>query len=1049
MFATIALSQSAVTGKVTGSADKQPVFGATVSVKGSNVATQTNNVGVYTINVPSGQAVLVISFVGFETMEVPVNNRQTVDIELLEKTTTLTDVVVTGYSSQAKKDITGSVTVVKVADLKATPAANAETQLQGRAAGVTVVTSNQPGDGASVRIRGFGSFTYNIPLYIIDGVPANGLGFLSYNDIESMQVLKDAASASIYGSRANNGVIIVTTKKGKEGPPKVAYETYFGNQRPGKGFDLLNTQEYAELTWLAAKNAGKTPPSSQYGSGATPRIPDYILPAGRMEGDPDVDPGKYRLNMDDIPNAYLIVRANKQGTDWYDELTRNAPMMLHNITVSGANNKNRYLLAFHYFDQDGIVMNNFFKRYAVRLNTEFNIKNALRIGENLALIMSESNQVLNNEEGSDIAFSYRSQPIIPVYDIMGNFAGSRGDGLGNSDNPVARRARAKSDRSHNYTIFGNIYAELDLFKHLTARTSFGGYFNYSNGYFNSWPTYENKENDVLDAFTETNAKASFWTWTNTLSYKQVFNNLHDVQAVVGIEAVENKGRSTESRRQGYFTDALGFRTVSAGSGTQTANGAPFPESALFSLFGKVDYTYNDRYLASFTIRRDGSSRFGPGVRYGNYPAGSLGWRISEENFMRSVSWITDLKLRGSYGIMGNQMIAETNQFTQFSPNNQSSYYDLGGTSTSSMQGFYLSFIGNLAGKWEKNTTANIGIDATLFGGNTEVILDVYHKKTTDLLYQAEQLGNSGTSAANNPPFFNIAAMKNVGVDLSIFQRVDIGGKDGVKLDGTLTFTTYKNEITKLTETVRFFDVDVVDEANRIGGRFVRNMVGQPVSAFFGYKVIGLFQSDDDVNKSPTQNGAAPGRFKYLDADGDGRINEDDRVIFGNPHPDFTLGFNLNASYKNFDLAVFLYGAFGREAINYVKWWTDFYPSFPGGKSKDALYKSWLPDRTNTNVPIAEDAASFSSTAQVNSYYLENASYVRMKNLALGYSIPKKILDRFKIDNLRFYVQATNLFTITDYTGLDPEIIGPDQSFGVDAGIYPTVKNFVLGLTLNF
>ncbi len=1049
LFATIVFAQTIVTGKITSSSDKQPVFGATVSVKGSNVAAQTNKEGNFSIKVPSANAILIVTFIGFENTEFALNGRSTVDIELSERTTTLTDVVVTGYSSQAKKDITGSVTVVKVADLKSTPAANAETQLQGRAAGVTVVTSNQPGDGASVRIRGFASFTGNEPLYIIDGVPAGGLGFLSYNDIESMQVLKDAASASIYGSRASNGVIIVTTKRGKPGPVKVFYESYFGTQNPGKGFDLLNSQEYADLIWLASRNAGKTPPAAQYGNGATPVLPDYILPAGRKEGDPDVDPAKYKLNLDDIPNAYLIVKANKQGTDWYRELTRNAPMMSHNLTVSGANDKTRYMLGFNYFDQKGIVIENFFKRYAVRLNTEFNVKNTLRLGENLALLAMEDNRVLNNEEGSDIAFSYRSQPIIPVYDIKGNWAGSRGSGLGNSENPVARRTRAKNNRGHNYVVFGNLYAELDLFKNFTAKSSFGGFLHLNNYYFNDYPTYEDKENKVLDAVTEGNQKYTSWTWTNTVTYKNTFAGVHDVQVIVGTEAIEEKGRASEARRQGYFSNDLDFRTVSAGSGTQTANGAPIPESALFSVFGKIDYTFNNRYLASFTIRRDGSSRFGSDNRYGTFPAGSLGWRISEEHFMKPITWVTDLKLRVSYGLMGNQRINPTNQFTQFSPNNQSSYYDLAGTSNSSMQGFYLSFIGNKAGKWETNATANIGIDATLFNGKTEIILDLYHKKTTDLLYQAEQLGNSGTSAANNPPFFNVGAMKNTGIDLSVYQKAKFGGKDGVGLDATLTFTTYKNEVVKIAEGTKFFDVNVRDEQNRIGGAFVRNAVGHPISSFYGYKVIGLFQSAEDVAKSPAQTDAAPGRFKYLDADGNGVIDPEDRVFLGSPHPDFTTGLNLDFTWREFDLSLFLYGSFGRQAMNYVKWWTDFYPSFPGGKSKDALYNSWLPTRTNTNVPIAEDAAGFSTTGQINSYYLENASYVRLKNLAIGYTLPKKLLYRWKIDKLRFYVQATNLFTITKYKGLDPEIIGADQSFGVDVGIYPTVKNFIVGVNLNF
>jgi hypothetical protein len=400
--------------------------------------------------------------------------------------------------------------------------------------------------------------------------------------------------------------------------------------------------------------------------------------------------------------------------------------------------------------------------------------------------------------------------------------------------------------------------------------------------------------------------------------------------------------------------------------------------------------------------------------------------------------------------MGNQGINAANQFTQFAGDNGSSYYDLNGTGNSLVEGFYLSFIGNSRGAWETNTTSNIGFDATLFNGKTEIVFDLYKKNTTNLLFAAEQLGNSGTSAANNPPAFNLGSMKNTGVDLGIIQRVNIGG---LRLEGTLTFTTYRNSITNITDsTLKFFDVNVSTEQNRIGGFFVRNQVGHPLSSYYGYKIIGLFQSAEDIAKSPTQKDASPGRFKYQDTDGDGNITADDKQFLGSPNPDFTYGFNLDLEYKNFDLGMFFYGVQGRQAINYTKWFTDFYPSFAGGKSKAALYESWLPDRTNTTVPIAEIAigeSGFSSTGQINSYYIEEASYLRMKNLTLGYTFSKSFLNKYKIDRVRIYVQGTNLFTSTKYSGLDPEVIGDDQGSGVDVGAYPTVKTFLVGLNLNF
>lgn len=1053
LFTTASFAQQkTVTGKVTGDKDKQPIFGATVAVKGSNVATQTASDGSFTITVPGNSSTLIVTFVGYESVEIAVGTKSSLDVSLKDRSTTLTDVVVTGYSSQAKKDITGSVAVVKTEDLKSIPAANAETQLQGRASGVTVTTSGRPGDGASVRIRGFGSFGNNDPLYIIDGVPG-GLGGLSPNDIESMQVLKDAAAASIYGSRASGGVIIVTTKKGKSGSAKVSYNMFFGTQNPGKGFtQLLNSQEMADLTWLAYKNASQTPPSAQYGTGATPVLPDYIVPSGKKEGDPTVNPNLYRLDIEN-GNIYQIVRANKAGTNWFKELTQNAPITNHNIAVSGGADRSRYLFSFDYFDQKGIVIHNFYKRYTTRLNTEFNIKKNIRIGENLQVLYSQDNSAGQNGEGTELGFSYRNQPIIPVYDIMGNFAGTRATGTGNSANPVANRIRSKDNRGHNFSIFGNMYAEVDFLKHFTARTSMGGTYSTYNWYSYSFQTYENSENNTGNQYTEEMGRSRSWTWTNLLTYKNSFGE-HDVTALVGTEAVEEWGRFINGSRTGYFVDNVNFRALNSGGASgQRANGTPFAPAALFSYFGKVDYTFRDKFLASFTYRRDGSSRFGPNNPWATFPAGSVGWRISSEDFMKDVKWVTDLKLRASYGTLGNQRINATNAFSQFAQGPGSSYYDINGNSTSTSQGFQQSFVGNPNGKWETNTTANVGFDATLFGGKTEVIFEVYSKKTDDLLFPLPQVASGGAAVLVNPAFFNVANMKNTGVDMMISHRGNIGGNSGIKFDVTGTFTTYKNEITGLAENISFFDFDN-GEAGRINGVFTRNAVGHPISSFYGYKVVGLFQNAQDVANSPAQDGAAPGRFKYLNADGKGGITPDDRVFFGNPNPDFTYGVNLNASYKDFDIAAFFYGAQGKDAINYVRWWTDFYPSFQGSKSKDALYGSWSPSNTGAKTPIAENNSSFSSNGIPNSYYMEDASYLRLKNLSVGYTIPTRVLSRVKIDKLRIYVQATNLFTITKYTGLDPEIIGNgngtnDRGFGFDAGVYPTVKQYYLGLNVNF
>jgi TonB-linked SusC/RagA family outer membrane protein len=1046
LFVFSAAAQKQVSGTV--KENNNPVVGATVEVKGTNVVTVTGVNGGFTITLPAGKTILVISYVGFETQTINVGDKTTIDVVMAPVNTTLNEVVVTGYTSQAKKDITGSVSVVKVADLKSVPSSNASGQLQGRVAGITVTTDNRPGTESSVKIRGFSSFGDNAPLYIIDGIPSGGISGLNPNDIESMQVLKDAAAASIYGARASNGVIIVTTKKGRTGGAKVSYNAYWGKQSPGKGWDLANSQEMADLTWLAFRNAGQPVPTVQYGTGSTPRLPDYILPAGKMEGDPAVNPNLYNLDLDNIGGSYLIVRANKAGTNWYDEITQNAPIMNHNITLSGGADRSRYLMSFDYFDQDAIIIYSFYRRYTLRVNTEFNIKRNIRIGENLQVRTNDDNTVANNGnngEGTELGMAYRNQPIIPIYDIKGNFAGSRAPNLGNAQNPVARRIRAKDARNQNLNIFGNVYAEVDFLKHFTARTSFGGQFNYNNFFFFNFKTYENSENNTGNSYTEGFNRFREWTWTNQVTYKNTFAQVHDVNVLVGTEAVESWGRNVQGTRVGYFVESRDFWALnSGGAAGQQASGAPFTPASLVSYFGKADYSYNNKYLASFTIRRDGSSRFGPLFRWGTFPAGSIGWRVTEESFMDNVRWISDLKIRGSYGQMGNQRINPANAFDLYVGGPGSSNYDINGTSNSTVQGFQQSFVGNPAGKWETNITQNYGFDAVLFNGKTEISFDWYSKKTEDLLFRLPALAAAGAGAASNPAFFNVASMKNNGIDLSITHRGSFGGRDGVKFDAQLTLTSYNNEITKLAEGLDFYDT----RGSRIGN-WIRNQIGHEMSSFFGYKVVGIFKDAAEVASAPAQDQKAPGRFRYQDTNGDGTITPADRVFLGSPNPDFTYGLNLNASYKAFDVSMFFYGSQGKEIMNYVKWWIDFFPSFQGAKSKDLLYNSWTSTKTNAKVPIAENASNFSNNNAVNSYYLEDGSYFRMKNLTIGYTLPASLTNKVKIDKFRIYVQGTNLFTITDYSGLDPETFGADDSYGIDEGLLRSVRQFLIGVNVNF
>ena len=1067
-FALAAVSQRTVKGKVIGP-DAKPVFGATVAVKNTNIATTTDADGSYSITLPANSNVLVFSFIGYDVSEVSATG-DNVDVTMKLQTTTLNEVVVTGYSSQRKKDITGAVTVVNVSQMKTQPSTDAASQLQGRASGVTVIQNGIPGAGATVRIRGLGSFNNNNPLYVIDGVQSGSISGLNPNDIESMQVLKDAASGSIYGVRGSNGVIIVTTKKGKKRGVSVTYDMYYGVSKPGDGFDLLNSQEEAQLLFLAKKNSGLATTGSVFGSGTSPVLPDYIFYTGApnngvpiMAGNPGVDPAKYQLDYgrlgDPGYSPYIIVPTSKNGTNWYDEITRNAPMQNHNLTMSGANEASRFLLSLNYFDQDAITITNFYKRYTARLNSEFNVMKGVRIGENLQVFSAEANQPGNNGEGNIISQTFRPMAMIPVYTIReGDFAGTAGGSgfgtWGNAKNPVALLTRTRSNRNNNVNLFGNLYGEIDFAKHFTLRSSFGGNINTANTYTFPFIEYEHVENTANTVYTENFVRTNNWIWTNQLSYRANFGK-HNIAALAGIESQKGGGRQIIAGSTTFYSyNYQPFINLQNGLTQNLGGSQTFTPTTIFSQFGKVDYAYDGKYLVSATVRRDGSSKFKEPNTQSTFPAFSVGWNISEENFMKGISWINYLKIRGSWGKMGNEAAASAiNSVTTFGSNRQSSWYDITGTQNNPQEGFFLSFVGNPLGKWEESVTTNIGFDATLFHNSTEIVFDWYKKETNDLLYNPSGQAIGGGVAVNNPAFRNVGSMKNTGIDLLINNKLNIS--KAIRLNTTLTFTTYTNTITAINGDQEFFDFNSpVNEANRIGQNATRNFVGEAVNTYFGYKVIGLFQTDAEAT-AWNQAGAGKGRFKYEDVNGDKKIDASDRTIIGDPNPDFSYGINLGTDYKAFDISAFFYGVAGKDIFNSTRWWTDFSSGFPGGRSKRALYESWLPDgsRPDAKTPIQETvtvAGAFSQSGQVNSYYVESGDYFRLRNLMIGYTLPASLTSKVRIAKARIYIQGTNLFTITNYSGLNPDVISTDdRAASVDVGSYPVVRQFFIGANISF
>ncbi len=1027
--------QKVVSGTVKSEAGV-PISGVSVTATDDiSIGTTTDASGNYRLKLPAGKTTLTLSSIGYLSQDVSVNNRDVVNIVLNNDQMNLNEVVVTGYSTQQKKDITGSVAVVDMKAMNSIPAGSAMDALQGMAAGVDVISSGVPGAARTIFIRGISSFGNTQPLILIDGVEA-ALNGISTDEIESIQVLKDAGAASIYGVRGSNGVIIVTTKKGKTGAPIVSYHGYVGNQVPTKGnaLNTLNSEEYAKMYKIAFPN------TTLFANG----LPDYIYggPNGRgfgMAGDPAVDPSKYVLDLQTPSNDYIIQKVNKEGTDWFHELFKPAIMTSHNISASGGTDRSNYLFSLGYVNEQGTVIESFQKRYTARINTQFKLPGNIRIGENVAIMNWKGSGFRNNADYGPIYELYQMLPIIPLYDIEGNFGSTVGAPAeaGISSNPIAQQKSHYNDNHEIWNIIGNTYAEVDFLKDFTARSSFGiNVQNRADQYFTPSQYWEPNYYTQPNILSVSAGNGATWTWTNSLTYAHEVGK-HKIKLLGGSEAIKNSGRDVGGSSKNFF--ATNFDYLILGNGTtNVTNYSSGYSDALFSLFSRLDYSYDDKYLIGATVRRDGSSRFGSNNRYGTFPSYSLGWRINNENFMKNVSWINELKLRASYGILGSQNnIGSTNAFTLFG-SSFGSGYDITGSSNSVRQGFYQTNIGNPSIQWEKDIISNVGIDLAMLN-KFSLSLDFYKKSIEGLLFPKPLPATAGGASA---PYVNIGDIQNRGVDVTAkYFNSFINQK--LRLTVSANVTTYNN-LVKRIPAPGYFDAASQQQI----GNLVRNQEGHAVSSFFGYDVIALFNSDDDVLKSPTQTDAAPGRFKYRDVDGDGEITTKDRTFLGSPNPDFTYSLNLNLEFEGFDFSAFFYGNQGSEIINTLKSASHFWPNYITNKSRDLL-NAWTPTNTNTTIPKIETLTTFSTVSVMNSSFVEDGSYLRLKSLMLGYSIKSGALEKIGFNKVRLYAQAANLFTITKYSGLDPELTGSSAAFGLDFGNYPHFKNYVLGIDISF
>ncbi len=1070
----VVTAQTKHTGKVIGSDDKLPVVGASVRIKGTNTGTVTDVNGDFTLSLTPGN-VLVVSYIGYQTLEVTVKDASFLSISLQSANTSLNEVVVTGYTTQLKKDISGSVATVDVSEARKVPVTSSEELLQGQASGVTVINSGAPGAASTVFVRGIANFGNTTPLYVVDGVQVGDMQFVNPNDIESISVLKDAGAAAIYGIAGGNGVIVVTTKKGKAGKATISYDGFIGVQEPlsGNVWNLMNPVQQSELAFTA--NDGPTEALYPGGPGKIPTYGyhGYYAPPGFGVAGVTSDANilqYYTFNANDPSKDFLIQKfAQGSGNDWFHDVFTAQPTQQHTLTATGGSDKSTYLFAFNYVNQQGTLLSNYEKRYQVRVNTNTSVfNNHVRFGETGMVTYRENQGGYNGsqqQEGGIIAYTYREMPIIPVYDVSGKqfgggYDGPNGEPLGNGSNPYAIAFRSTTEsgtNAHFVYVEGNIFAEADLGKYFTIRTSIGGrLYNqyYWNLTYNPYEDFESHGN--ANGNSENEQMSSVYNWTNTIKYNQTFGK-HKIQVLAGYEQKQTAGRQFSASNSSLFSLDPNYVQLGYGTVTSPPTSLIYQPTGTESFFGRLDYTYNDRYILSATVRRDGFSEFFPGQQWGTFPAVSAAWRISQENFLKGVSWINDLKIIGSYGEAGNNgNIQSNNAYDAFASGFGSSYYGISG-GTPLQQGFYNSQLGNPKTTWETDKITNIGFTGSLFN-HLDLDVEWYKKAVSGLLFQAALPATVGGA---NRPAINVGDVQNTGVDIAATWHGKVSQDFNFSIGANIT--TYNSLITKESATSNHFDTG----GNR-DGSIVRNQVGQPIGEFFGYQVQGIYQNPSQVASLPGYSNAAPGSFIYKDVDGDGKITSNDRTFIGNPNPNFTYGLNLNANYKKWDFTMVLYGSQGNKDCNYVKYWTDFYGTFQGGKSLDLFNKAAIIDpATHTNtvpnaiLPAATFTQDMGSSAN-SSYYVENGSFLKCRVLQIGYTFDPNMLKSIGFSKLHLYVQGTNLFTITKYTGLDPElvpsVVNQGQSntstasaaFGIDYGAYPNnQRQFIFGANLTF
>jgi TonB-linked SusC/RagA family outer membrane protein len=1004
-----------------------PLPGATIMVKGTNTSVQSDAIGRFSINAPAN-AILVISYIGYKTLELEVAGRLELTASLEEIKKGLNEIVVMGYQSQRRSAISGAVTVVNVDNVSKIPVGFADQALQGQASGVRVTqATGQPGDGVAVRIRGVGSINNNDPLFIIDGVPTtDGINFLASDDIASITVLKDASSAAIYGARSTNGVVVITTKSGKSGKAQINYSGYMGVQKHGFLTPMTNAQDYLTLfnEMTTNDNTGL----------------DVNSPLIKK------------------PIANTVPMAN---TNWLKAIFQNAPMQNHDLSIGGGNEKTQYFISANAFNQDGIILNSWYKRYSLRTKITTEVSDRLKIGSSLNISYSNKNSIGSSGDGyggnggSVVRYALFRDPAIPVYNPDGSYSDkpSFPNFFGDGYNPVGL-AKYTSNIEDQFRVFGNAFAEYKILDHLILKSDFGGDVLITDGktFDRNWGT-DNRINSP-STLTEGHTTNENFIWNNTIRYNKTIHGLHTLNILAGTEAVGNSTHFQTTTTRNFPNQDPLFQYLNLDSNIYNISvGESLNQWALLSFLGSVNYNYNNEYFLTGNARRDGSSKLDPRERWGNFFSGSVAWNLMKEDFVANLSpLLSRLKIRGSYGQLGNQNgISDYPYASQVSNTNN---YVLGNI-PSSVQGYTVSQLGFPKVKWETSTQADAGIDLGILEDKLTLSVDYFNKVTSDMLVQVP-LPLIGGGAL--PPYQNNGSVQNRGFEFDLQYR---NNDHKLKYSFSANLATIQNKVLSLANGTPI-------QGGRIDNGIYATLtaVGHPIGSFYGYQTEGIFQNANDIfthayqgpPASSVYGGIRPGDVKYKDMNGDGVIDQNDRTFLGSAIPKFTYGFSSNVSYGNFDLFVLFQGSYGNKIYMQVNQDIEgFYRPF--NITQRVFDTRWHGEGTSNTTPLMSWADAGNNIKEASSRFLFDASYVRLKDVQLAYNIPKTVVNRLHVKGVRLYLSANNLVTITKYPGLDPEMhtsnnvkvekYPADAAAGIDWGTYPAAKSFIFGANVNF